>query len=85
MRIPCLLLKLQEFVIRPTSRAGRPPELSDVWPERAAARDRRIFRGVVQSRYCAPQEGQGSYTSVLDVTFQKKWFAFVRAMAYFMV
>ena len=52
--------------MRPTSRARKPPELSDVWPERAVARDGRISSGVVQSRYCAPQEGQGSYMSVLE-------------------
>ena len=52
--------------MRPTSRARRPPELSDVGPERAAARDGRIFLVVVQSRYYTLQEGQGSYVSVLE-------------------
>jgi hypothetical protein len=59
-------LELQKSVIRTTSRTGGPPDLSDAGPERAAARDGRIFLVVVQSRYYTRQKGQGSYISVLE-------------------
>ena len=52
-RISCSLLALREFATRrPTSRA----RLSDAGPERAAAREGRIFRGGVRSAFSASQE-----------------------------